>query len=109
MAVVEGVNGVGAFRTMTYHMLKKVTNGRILAITMVMLPFFSAMLVTNDVALLVFVPFIATYYMAYNDVIKLDIILFPKRYKFPDFVENFGYFIYRYEDIAILIDNSIGG
>ena len=57
MAVVEGVNRVGAFRTMTYHLLKKITNGRILALTMVMLPFFSAMLVTNDVALLVFVPF----------------------------------------------------
>ncbi|MBR5579132.1 MAG: citrate transporter [Lachnospiraceae bacterium] len=57
MAVVEGVKRIGAFRSMTYQILKKINNGRILAITMVMLPFFSAMLVTNDVALLVFVPF----------------------------------------------------
>lgn len=57
MAVVEGVKRIGAFRTMTYQILKRIKNGRILAITMVMLPFFSAMLVTNDVALLVFVPF----------------------------------------------------
>lgn len=60
-------------------------------------------------SLLTIVPFIATYEMAYNDIIKLDIILFPKRYKFPAFVENFGYLIYRFEDIATVIDSKIGG
>ncbi len=58
---------------------------------------------------LIFVPFIFTYVLAYNDIVKLDMILFPKRYKFPDFVTNFGYLIYRYEDIAVIIDNAIGG
>jgi len=59
-------------------------------------------------ALLVFVPFVVTYISAYYNIQKLDIILFPKRYTFPDFITNFGYLIYRYEDIAVVIDN-IGG
>lgn len=57
MAVVAGFKAVGAFQWLTYQLLRRITNGRILAVTLVMLPFFSSMLVTNDVALLVFVPF----------------------------------------------------
>ena len=57
MAVVAGFKSVGAFQWLTYQLLRRIRNGRILSITLVMLPFFSSMLVTNDVALLVFVPF----------------------------------------------------
>lgn len=57
MAVVAGVQERGAFRVLTCGLLKRITNGRVLSITLVLLPFFSAMLVTNDVALIVFVPF----------------------------------------------------
>lgn len=57
MAVVAGFKSVGAFRWMTYQLLRRVHSGRVLGVTLVMLPFFSSMLVTNDVALLVFVPF----------------------------------------------------
>ena len=57
MAVVAGFKAVGAFRWLTFQLLRRVHSGRILSITLVMLPFFSSMLVTNDVALLVFVPF----------------------------------------------------
>ncbi|MEE1320810.1 MAG: SLC13 family permease [Acutalibacteraceae bacterium] len=57
MAVVEGFKSVGAFRWLTCKLLNKVHNGRILGLCLVMLPFFSSMLVTNDVALIVFVPF----------------------------------------------------
>jgi Na+/H+ antiporter NhaD/arsenite permease-like protein len=57
MAVVAGFKFVGAFEWLTYQLLHRISNGRILAVTMVMLPFFASMLVTNDVALLVFVPF----------------------------------------------------
>ena len=60
-------------------------------------------------SILLIIPFIATYIMAYNDFDKLDIILFPKRYKFPEFVTNYGYLIYRYEDIAVVLDSQIGG
>ena len=57
MAVVAGFKSVGAFQWLTWQLLSRVKNGRILSITLVLLPFFCSMLVTNDVALLVFVPF----------------------------------------------------
>lgn len=57
MAVVGGFQKEGAFRWLAYQMLRSCSSGRILSIILVMLPFFSSMLVTNDVALLVFVPF----------------------------------------------------
>ena len=57
MAVVAGFKSVGAFQWLTYQLLSRIRNGRILSLTLVMLPFFCSMFVTNDVALLVFVPF----------------------------------------------------
>ena len=57
MLVVAGVQACGAFRWLTVQMLRRSASGRILAVMLVWMPFFSAMLVTNDVALLVFVPF----------------------------------------------------
>lgn len=57
MAVVEGLKKVGIFGTLTSLLLKNTKSGRALGTILVMLPFFSSMLVTNDVALIVFVPF----------------------------------------------------
>lgn len=57
MAVVAGFQACGAFRRLTYVMLSRGGSGRVLGVTLVLLPFFSSMLVTNDVALIVFVPF----------------------------------------------------
>ncbi len=57
MGVVAGFKSVGAFQWLTYQMLRRVQSGRILSVALVMLPFFSSMLVTNDVALLIFIPF----------------------------------------------------
>ncbi len=57
MAVVAGFKCVGAFQWLTWQLLSRVKNGRYLSIALVLLPFFCSMLVTNDVALLVFVPF----------------------------------------------------
>ena len=57
MAVVAGFKSLGAFQWLTFQLLRRIKNGRILAVTLVLLPFFCAMLVTNDVALIVFVPF----------------------------------------------------
>jgi Na+/H+ antiporter NhaD/arsenite permease-like protein len=37
--------------------LCRIRNGRLLSITLVLLPFFSSMFVTNDVALIIFIPF----------------------------------------------------
>ena len=57
MGVVAGFKSLGAFQWLTYKLLSRIRSGRILAVTLVLLPFFSSMLVTNDVALIVFVPF----------------------------------------------------
>ena len=57
MGVVAGFKNVGAFQWLTYQLLRRIKSGPILGVTLVMLPFFSSMLVTNDVALLIFVPF----------------------------------------------------
>ena len=57
MIVVAGVQACGAFRALTVQMLRRCASGRVLSVMLVWLPFFCAMLVTNDVALLVFVPF----------------------------------------------------
>ena len=57
MGVVAGFKSQRAFQWLTYQLLRRIQNGRILAVTLVLLPFFCSMLVTNDVALIVFVPF----------------------------------------------------
>ena len=57
MAVVAGAEKCGVFGCLTWKLLKNGGSGRILSLILVMLPFFSSMLVTNDVALLIFVPF----------------------------------------------------
>lgn len=57
MAVVAGFQACGVFRCLTYELLRRCRSGKLLGLILVLLPFFSSMLVTNDVALLVFVPF----------------------------------------------------
>ncbi len=57
MAVVAGFKSVGAFQWLTWQLLRRIRSGGVLGICLVMLPFFSSMLVTNDVALLIFIPF----------------------------------------------------
>lgn len=57
MTIVECLRRCGVFRVLTAVLLRRSGSGRVLGLLLVALPFFSAMLVTNDVALLVFVPF----------------------------------------------------
>ena len=57
MAVVAGFEGCGAFKWLACRLLSRCKSGRVLSVVLIMLPFFSSMLVTNDVALLTFVPF----------------------------------------------------
>ena len=57
MAVVALFKNAGAFEWLTCAILHRVKSGRALGVTLVLLPFFTSMLVTNDVALIVFVPF----------------------------------------------------
>ena len=57
MAVVAGLKMIGLFHWLTYRLLHSLRSGRALSVTLVLLPFFSSMLVTNDVALIIFIPF----------------------------------------------------
>ena len=57
MIVVEGLNRLGVFFSLAEKLLKKIKTLRGLTIVLTSLCFFSSMLITNDVALITFVPF----------------------------------------------------
>lgn len=57
MLVVAGLQSIGVFRFLGELLLTRVHTARQLTLLLTMLCFFSAMLITNDVALLTFVPF----------------------------------------------------
>ena len=57
MAVVCGFQNTGAFKWLASTLLSRNHTGRFLGFILVMLPFFTSMLITNDVALITFVPF----------------------------------------------------
>lgn len=57
MAVMAGLNAMGVFKKIALSLLKKVNKTYQLYFTLVMLCFFSSMIITNDVALITFVPF----------------------------------------------------
>ncbi|RZS93052.1 YbiR family transporter [Cuneatibacter caecimuris] len=57
MAVMAGARRLGVFRQAGLWLLEKVKNSRQLEAVLVLLCFFSSMAVTNDVALITFVPF----------------------------------------------------
>ncbi len=57
MTVMAGLQEIGVFRKFAQDMLSKVNTLRQLIPILVMLCFFSSMLMTNDVALITFVPF----------------------------------------------------
>lgn len=56
MAVVAGFRKMGVFRLIARGLLKRVTGGCQLVLILVLLCFFFSMLITNDVALITFVP-----------------------------------------------------
>lgn len=57
MLVVGGLQSIGTFRHLGMRLLARTKSARALSMLLVALCFFSAMLITNDVALLTFVPF----------------------------------------------------
>ena len=57
MAVVAGLQRCGVFLVLSQRLLAGEKNVRLLQLLLVLLPFFSSMLITNDVALITFVPF----------------------------------------------------
>lgn len=60
MAVVLGLRGCGLFEVLSHKLLSGEKSLFSLVLALVMLPFFFSMLVTNDVALITFVPFTIT-------------------------------------------------
>lgn len=60
MAVMAGLKSLGIFRFVAEKMLVKVSDMRQLVLILVMLCFFFSMVITNDVALITFVPFTFT-------------------------------------------------
>ena len=57
MTIMAGLQTIGVFRKLAESLLKRVSSLRQLVLILVMLCFFSSMLITNDVALNTFVPF----------------------------------------------------
>ena len=57
MAVVAGLRQAGLFARLAHRLCENVKSVRMIGLVLVLLCFFSAMLITNDVALLTFVPF----------------------------------------------------
>ncbi|MBQ7956729.1 MAG: citrate transporter [Clostridia bacterium] len=57
MAVTAGLNKIGVFKLLAEKLLKYVKRFSALSIVLCLLCFFSSMLITNDVALITFVPF----------------------------------------------------
>jgi Na+/H+ antiporter NhaD/arsenite permease-like protein len=57
MLVIAGFQNLGVFSFCAKKLCDKVKNLRTLSLTLILLCFFSSMLITNDVALITFVPF----------------------------------------------------
>ena len=57
MTVVNGFRNAGLFAHLSHVLCRKAGNLRVIGLLLVLLCFFSSMLITNDVALLTFVPF----------------------------------------------------
>ncbi len=57
MAIIEGIRELGAFDVLAQKMLLKTSSVRTMSLALILMPFFSSMLITNDVALIAFVPF----------------------------------------------------
>ena len=57
MTVMAGLNALGFFKLLAEKLLDRAKNIRTLILTLVLLCFFSSMIITNDVSLITFVPF----------------------------------------------------
>ncbi len=67
MLVVQGLSSIGMFDSMVNALLGRIKTKRTLAFTMISLCFFGSMFITNDVALITFVPFTIMILSLIND------------------------------------------
>lgn len=79
MCVMSGLQKIGVFNRVAQKLLGRVRSGSGLVLTLVFLCFFSSMLITNDVALITFVPFafivIRMLGMEYEDKLLLPVVV----------------------------------
>lgn len=73
MCVVGGLNGQGIFHRLALVLVGRSGNTRKVSLMLILLCFFSSMLITNDVALITFVPFTVMTFSMCN--CKKDIVL----------------------------------
>ncbi len=75
MAVMAGLNKLGLFRFFAEKLLSKTKSLKALGLTLCLLCFFSSMIITNDVALITFVPFaIVTLKLSGNEKLMIPIV-----------------------------------
>ncbi len=76
MAVMAGLQRLGVFRKIGITLLSHTKNTRQLALILVFLPFFFSMLITNDVALITFVPFaVIVLKLAHMEILLVPIVI----------------------------------
>ena len=76
MAVMAGLQHLGVFRKIGVTLLSHTENTKQLALILVFLPFFFSMLITNDVALITFVPFaIIVLKLADREIMLVPIVI----------------------------------
>lgn len=75
MSVMAGLQKNGVFQWTATRLLLRVKNGRGLFLTLVLLCFFSSMLITNDVALITFVPLTFTVFNLLGTKLRRRLLL----------------------------------
>lgn len=75
MSIMAGLQKIGVFDWIAKKLLSHVRSGRSLILTLVLLCFFFGMFITNDVALITFVPFTFIVLRMLGDEIKARLIL----------------------------------
>lgn len=75
MNVMAGLQKIGVFQWTAKRLLLRVKNGRGLFLTLVLLCFFSSMFITNDVALITFVPFTFTVFNLLGTKLRKRLLL----------------------------------
>ncbi len=73
MAVVAGLQNAGLFSTLSAYLGAKIKNIRLMGLFLTLLCFFAAMFITNDVALITFVPFAI---MTLSAIGRKDLVIF---------------------------------
>lgn len=75
MSVMAGLQKIGLFKWVAGKLIIHMISGRSLVLTLVLLCFFSGMIITNDVALITFVPFTFTVFRMLGEEQKKRLLL----------------------------------